>query len=75
MGRYLIAFGIFLGSIYFMMFFLSIQGWGYAGYSRSTSYHPSVWYFGGSSFYPEKNVRSGSIGSKGSLGGGGGFGK
>jgi len=71
--KYLIILGVFLSGFYFMMFFLSFSGWGYAGY-RGYHYGPTFWYWGGAHYYPSTSARTGSAGS-GSRSGGSGFGK
>lgn len=55
--------------LYFALFSFSSNGYGYAGYG---GYHhgPSFWYFGGPSYYPNRSLRQGSLGSPGNRGGG-----
>ncbi len=55
--------------------YLSSNGWGYIGYSRTNNYAPSFWYWGHPTFYPNMDMRSGSIGGRGTRGGGPGAGK
>ena len=71
MNKYIITLSVFLISIYFGLFFMSFSGWGYSGHGGYYYRSPSFWYFGGASHYPNKSMRSGSLGGRGT--GGGGF--
>jgi hypothetical protein len=59
------------------------RGWGYAGYGtrrhddgRYYGMHgPSIFYFGGASYYPTGNLRRDGVGGPGSTGRGPGMGK
>jgi hypothetical protein len=75
MNKYKIVISVFL--IFTLGFFttLSSMGWGYAGYSRRHYYRPSWFYMRSAGFYPNRDLRSGSIGGKGVRGGGPGSGK
>jgi len=50
-------------------------GWGYAGYYRGTTYHPSFLYFGGPRYYTGPSVRTGSVGGSSPIGRGPSAGK
>ena len=61
---------VVLAGFYFFLFYLSIGGWGYAGYRHNTAYTPSFWYWGGPHYYAGPSVRAGSPGGPSHLGGG-----
>ncbi len=70
MNKYIITLVLFLLVIYCGLFFMSVRGWGYSGYSGNYYRSPSFWYFSGPTHYPNKSIRTGSLG-RGN--GGGGF--
>lgn len=63
-----------LGFIYIGLMSSAANGYGYMGY-RGYHHGPSFWYFGGTSTYYDRNVRSGSVSGSGVRGGGPGSGK
>lgn len=52
---------LFLGITYFSLMPSAKGGYGQKGYGGFSS-APSIWYFGGPSFFNERSVRSGSVG-------------
>jgi hypothetical protein len=66
---------IFLVLIYFLLFFASMRGCGYAGYRHGYAYRPSFFYWGGPSYYGGPSVRTGSTGGPSPVGKGPGTGK
>lgn len=60
---------IALAMLYFGLFPVASNGFGYAGYG---GYHhgPSFWYWGGPRYYPGSSVRAGSLTGPGARGGG-----
>jgi len=74
-GSVVLGLIVILAALYFLILYFSMGGWGYAGYYRGTSYHPSFWYFGGPRYYSGPSVRTGSAGGPSHIGGGPSAGK
>ena len=69
-GSFVLGLVAILAIVYFFLFYLSLGGWGYAGYHHRTAYTPSFWYWGGPNYYAGPSVRAGSTGGPGHVGGG-----
>ena len=75
MTKYKITIASAVAFLFFYFSYLSYTGWGYVGYSKRNGYAPSFWYWGHPTIYPNMDLRSGSVGGRGTRGGGPGAGK
>lgn len=74
MKKSMLITGGILGVVYLGLFSFSSSGYGYAGHG-GYNHGPSFFYFGGTSFYPNRSVRNGSVGGPGGRGQGLQYGK
>lgn len=66
--------GVVLAVVYFSLFSYAGAGYGYPGYGGHYA-GPSIWYFGGPSYYRGASLRSGSRSGPGGRGSGLSYGK
>lgn len=68
-GRAVYATSTILATIYLVLFYFAIDGYGYSGHDNFNA-HASRWYWGGPQTYHEPSNRAGSVDGTSRLGGG-----